>query len=144
MKTSMLALALALVAPAAYSQTVTAAQTAVHAHAKKTKAPKLDASAAGKIKVLRQEIKQERAQLSSKSKSLKTERAALLGQENAELAQVKAAPGKKAEKKQARLAVRRKYAALFKDAREKRVSERRVVREDIQAKRAMISKLRQS
>jgi hypothetical protein len=151
MKTSMLALALALVAPAAFSQTVTLpaqapaqAQAPKHKHAKVKKAPKLDPSAAVKIKTLRQEIKQERVSLSAKGKSLKAAHAALLEQENAELAKIKAGPGKKAEKKTARLAVRRKYAALFQDARSKRVSERRMTREDIQAKRAMITKLRQS
>ena len=140
MKTSMLALALTLVAPAAFSQTVTNAVTHTKAH----KAPKLDAELAAKIKTLRQEIKEERVSLSHKGKSLKAEHAALMQQENAELAKIKAGPGKKAEKKQARLAVRRKYAAQLKDAREKRVSERRMAREDIQSKRAMITKLRQS
>jgi capsule polysaccharide export protein KpsE/RkpR len=149
MKMSMLALALALVAPAAYSQTATNAVTPVtpvkhvRAHAK-AKAPKLDAELTAKIKTLRQEIKQERVSLSAKGKSLKAEHAELLQQENAELAKIKAGSGKKADKKQARLAVRRKYAALYQDARAKHASERRMAREDIQSKRAMITKLRQS
>ena len=61
-----------------------------------------------------------------------------------ELEKVKAAPGKKAERKAARQAVRQKYAKLLKDAHARRVSETRMLREDVKSKRDMISKLRQS
>jgi|GEM_PF-1973545 len=147
MKTSMLALALAFAAPAAFSQTVTATTPAapVQKHAvkhAKSKAPKLDPQTAAKIKNLRAEIKHERADMSAKSKAVKSEHAELVGQEKAELAKVQAGLGKKAEKKQARLAVRQKYAGLFKDAREKRRLERSFLRDDIKAKRQMIAKLR--
>jgi glucose/arabinose dehydrogenase len=150
MKTSMLALALALVAPAAFSQTVTSPvvapvqKHAVKRAAKHAKAPKIDPATAVKIKNLRAEIKRERAEMSAKSHALKSGHAELAGQETAELAKVKAGLGQKAEKKQERTAVLRKYAGLFKDAREKTRSERSFLREDIKAKRQMISKLRQA
>jgi hypothetical protein len=151
MKTSMLALALALVAPAAFSQTnvpapAPAKSAKVKSHAKKThaKAPALSLSAQGQIKVLRSEIKKERADFAAKRHTAKGERQALLAQERAELGKIATAPGKKSERKAARAAVRQKYVNLLKDARAQRVSEGRMLREDIKSKRGMILKLRQS
>lgn len=144
MKTSMLALALALVAPAAFSQ-ASAPTTQAPAHAKpRAKKPAPNPSAQGNIKVLRGEIKTEKGELSAKAKAAKSEHAALVGQERGELGKVKTVLGNKSEHKAARLAVRQKYARLFQDAHEKRKAERRMLREDIKAKRALISKLRQS
>jgi len=115
-----MALALMLVAPAVFGQT------------------------AAPVKTLRDEIKRDKGDLTAK---VKTERAAhqeLIGQEKAELAKVAKTEGTRAEKKAARLAVRKKYAQMMKDAREKGSYERKNLREDIQAKRGQIQKLRQS
>ncbi len=150
MKNTMLVLTFALAATAAMSQTVMStaaplapAKTHARAHAKSKKAA-LAPSAAEQIKVLRVEIKKERADFAAKGKALKAEHRQLAAQENAELAKVQAAPGKKVEKRQARLAVRNKYAALFKDAREKRRSQSAFLREDVKSKRGVISRLRRS
>lgn len=156
MKTTMLVLTFALAATAAMSQTVmnTAAPLApakaharahAHAHAKgKAKKAALSPSAAEQIKVLRAEIKKERADFAAKGQALKAERRQTTAQEKAELAQLQKAPGKKADKKQARLALRAKYAALLKDARQKRRSQSAFLREDVKSKRDVISRLRRS
>ncbi|NNN04297.1 MAG: hypothetical protein HKL90_00205 [Elusimicrobia bacterium] len=150
MKTTMLVLTFALAATAAMSQTVmntaaplAPAKTHAHVHAQAKKAA-LAPSAAEQIKVLRAEIKKERADFAAKGQALKAERRQTTAQEKAELAQLKKAPGKKADKKQARLALRAKYAALLKDARQKRRSQSAFLREDVKSKRDVISRLRRS
>jgi len=138
MKTSMLALALSLVAPAAFSQT---SLTVAHA---KAKVPALSLSAQGQIKILRAEIKREKGDLAAKRKAVKTERLALAGQKRAETDKVKTTTGTKAQKRQARAAVRQKYAELLKGLRDKRRSESRWMKGDIKSKQDMILKLRHS
>ena len=152
MKTTILVLTFALAATAAMSQTVmnTAAPLApakahahAHGHAKAKKAA-LSPSAAEQIKVLRVEIKKERADFAAKGQALKVEHRKTTAQEKAELAQLKKALGKKADKKQARLALRAKYAALLKDVHQKRRSQSAFLREDVKSKRDVISRLRRS
>lgn len=150
MKTTMLVLTFALAATAAMSQTVTNAAAPLapvkmhaHGHAQAKKAA-LAPSAAEQIKVLRAEIKKERADFAAKGQALKAERREMTARGKAELAQLQKAPGKKADKKNGRLALRAKYAALFKDAREKRRSESAFLRGDVKSKRGVISRLRRS
>ncbi len=147
MKMSMLALALALVAPAAHSQTQTNVPAAVKTHARthaKSRKHALSPSAEGQIKVLRAEVKRERADLSARSRAERASRKTLGEAERAELAKLKTAPGKRTEKTQARRALKAKYAALLQDGRRKSRSQAAFVREDIKSKRQMISKLRRS
>lgn len=117
----MTALALALLAPAAFGQANMPAE-----------------------KVLRGEIVRDKGDLSAKLKAERAQRKQLLVQEKAELAKIRESTGTRAEKKQARQAVRQKYAKLAADAHQKSAFERKNLREDMQAKRGQIKKLRQS
>ena len=135
----MTVLTLGLLAPMAFGQAGMAA-----AHMKKAKAAEGPNPAAAPVKILRDEIKRDKGDMTGKTKSARAERKQLLAQEKAELAQVAKSAGKRAEKKQARLAVRAKYAQLLKDARAKGAYERKNLREDISSKHVRIKKLRQS
>lgn len=75
-------------------------------------------------------------------KAARSERTVLLGQRKAELAKIKAGPGTRAEKKAARQAVHRKYAALIQEARTKRQAERSRLREDMKGRKNQILRLR--
>ena len=135
-------LALALLAPAAFGQT---AVPAVHAHMKKAKAAAAAPSAnAAPVKILRDEIKRDKTDLSAKVKAERAEHRQLLAQMKTELAALKGSTGTRAEKKQAHLGVRQKYAKLMADARGKNSYDRKQLREDIASKREQIKKLRQS
>jgi hypothetical protein len=133
-----MALALALVAPAAFGQTSMPA-----AHAKKAKAA-VENPTAAPVKILRDEIKRDKGSLTAKVKAERAERKQLLVQEKAELAKVAKSEGTRAEKKAARQAVRAKYAQLMKDARHKGSYEKKNLRDDITSKQGQIKKLRQS
>ena len=122
-KKCMTVLALALLAPAAFGQTGT------------TAAP---------VKILRDEIKRDKSDMIGKTKAARAEHKELLSQEKAELVQVGKSVGTRAEKKQARLAVRAKYAQLLKDERAKVSFQKKNLREDITSKQGQIKKLRQS
>ena len=133
-----MALALALVAPAAFGQTSmpeTRVKKAEAAIANPTAAP---------VKILRDEIKRDKGDLTAKVKAERAERKQLLAQEKAELAKVAKSEGTRAEKKAARQSVRSKYAQLMKDAHQKGSYEKKNLREDISAKQGQIKKLRQS
>ena len=134
----MAVLALGLVAPAAFGQPVAPA-----AHVKKAK-PAAFNPAAAPVKTLRDEIKRDKGDMNGKTKAERAGHKELLAQEKAELAQVGKTVGTRAEKKQARVAVRAKYAQMLKDARAKGAYERKNLREDISSKHAQIKKLRQS
>ena len=136
----MAVLALGLLAPAAFGQT----ETAVHAKKAKKPAAELNQSAAPEMKTLRQEIKRDKGDMTGKTKASRAEHKQLLAQEKAELAQVSKSVGTRAEKKQARLAVRAKYASLLKEAHAKVAYERKNLREDISSKQNQIKKLRPS
>ena len=135
----MAVLALALAAPAAFGQSVVPA-----VHAKKIKAVSAAKPAEGQMKVLRQEIKQDKSDMAAKTKAARAERRQLAVQLKAELAKVKGTTGTRADKAQARKALREKYARLMQDARSKAVFERRNLSEDITGKSGLIKKLRQS
>ncbi|MFI5346924.1 MAG: hypothetical protein ACHQ51_11175 [Elusimicrobiota bacterium] len=134
----MAVLALAFAAPMAFGQTVAAV------HSKKVKPVLAVSPAAGQMKVLRQEIKQDKQDLSAKKKAGHSERAQLAAQWQAELAKVKASEGNRAEKASARKALREKYTRLMKELRAKTVSTRKSLREDISSKSGLIKRLRQS
>jgi flagellar biosynthesis/type III secretory pathway protein FliH len=133
-----MALSLMLVAPAVFGQPV---MTAPHPKKKAEAAPNPNAAP---VKTLRDEIKRDKDDLTAKVKKERAERKELLVQEKAELAKAGKSEGTRAEKKAARLAVRQKYAQMFKDAHQKDSYERKNLREDIVSKRAQIQKLRQS
>lgn len=125
MKKTMMALTLALTAPAAFGAG--------------TSAP---VQARGQVQNLRSEVKRDEGDLSAKWKQARSERTVLLGQRKAELAKIKAGPGTRAEKKAARQAVHRKYAALIQEARTKRQAERSRLREDMKGRKNQILRLR--
>jgi hypothetical protein len=127
-KKLMSVLALALLAPAAFGQSGTAA-------APTTEAP---------VKILRDEIKRDKADMVGKTKAARAEHKQLLAQEKVELVQAAKSSGTRAEKKQARVAVRAKYAQLLKDERAKVSFQKKNLREDITSKQGQIKKLRQS
>ena len=137
-KKCMAVLALALLAPAAFGQADMAARV------KKTKAATEPNPTAAPVKTLRDEIKRDKSDMTGKTNAARAEHKQLFAQEKAELAQVAKSVGTRAEKKQARLTVRSKYAQLLKDARAKGAYERKNLREDIASKREQIKKLRQS
>lgn len=124
----MAVLALGLLAPAAYSQKIASAPV----------------PAAGQMKVLREEIKRDKADLTAKVKAGRAERAQLMAQQKAEAAKLKVSTGTRAEKTHARQALRVKYAGLMKDARVRNLFERRHLRDDITSKSGLIKRLRQS
>ncbi|MFI5362022.1 MAG: hypothetical protein ACHQ49_08650 [Elusimicrobiota bacterium] len=134
----MAVLALGLLAPAAFGQTDAAA-----AHAKKAKAA-VPNPAAAPVKTLQGEIKRDKGDMKGATKTERAEHKQLLVQEKAELAAVSKTTGTRAEKKQARLAVRTKYAQMLKEQRAKFAAERKNLSEDISSKRGQIKKLRQS
>lgn len=119
-------LALALIAPAAFGQ---AAKTA---------------PSAGQVKILRDEIKRDKADLSAKWKAARAERVRLAAELKAETAKLKAVKGPRAERTAALKALRAKYAGLMKEARAKCARERRALREDMASKGALVKRLRQS
>ena len=123
MKSTMMALALALTASAAFGAGE-------------------PAPAAGQIQALRAEVKRDEGALSAGWKAARAERGVLLGQQKAELAKIKAGPGTRAEKKAARQAVRRKFALLIKEARVKRQAERSSLRMAMKSKKNQILRLR--
>ena len=125
MKKWMAVLALGLIVPATFGQTVM----------NQTVAP---------VKTLRDEIKRDKGDMTGKTKTARAEHKQLLALEKAELVQVTNSTGTRAEKKQARLAVRAKYVQLLKDARAKDAYQKKNLREDISSKREQIKKLRQS
>ena len=139
MKKWMAVLALGLVAPAAFGQASMAA-----AHVKKAKVAAGLNPTAAPVKTLREEIKRDKGDMTGKTKAARAEHKQLLAQEKAELVQVTKSVGTRVEKKQARLAVRSKYAQLLKDTHSKGAYERKNLREDISSKRVQIKKLRQS
>ena len=122
-KKLMAVMALGLLAPAVFGQT------------NQTAAP---------VNTLRQEIKRDKGDMTSKTKTFRVERKELLAQEKAELAQVAKSTGTRAEKKQARQTVRAKYARMIKEAHAKVAYERKNLREDMTSKHGQIKKLRQS
>ncbi len=126
-KKTMAFLALALLAPAAFAQTV------------KSAAPN-----AGQVAVLRGEIKRDKADLAAKRKARHEAAVQLDAQMRSELAKIKAGTGTRAEKSAARKAVKAKYAGLRKDLRSKSSFESRGLREDIAGKKALILKMRRS
>ncbi len=95
------------------------------------------------IQTLRSEVKRDESDLAAKWKASGPERKALLQQQSAELAKIRAGEGTRGDKKAARQAVRRKYARLFKETREKRRAERRRLREDTKSKKNQILRLRE-
>lgn len=121
----MAVLALGLLAPAAFGQTAM------------NRAP-------APVNVLRQEIKSDKGGMTGATKAFRSERQELLAQEKAELVKVGKTSGTRSQKKQARQAVRAKYASLLKEAHAKSADERKSLLEDITSKRAQIKKLRQS
>ena len=122
----MAVLALTLVAPAAFGQTA------------------VTAPSAGQVKILREEIKRDKTDLTAKWKSARAVREQLTAQMKAEAAKLKTAEGTRAEKAAARKALRLKYANLMKEARAKNARERRALREDMASKSALVKRLRQS
>jgi hypothetical protein len=138
-KKRMAVLALVLAAPAVFGQTVVPA-----VHAQKVKPAAAAKPAAGQMKELRQEIKQDKSDMAAKTKASRAERRELVVQLKAELAKVRGTVGTRAEKAQARKALREKYARLMQDARSKAVFQRRNLNEDITGKSGLIKKLRQS
>ena len=122
----MAVLALGLLAPAAFGKTA------------------MNPAAAAPVQTLRSEIKRDKGDMTGKTKAFRAERKELLAQEKAELVKVGETTGTRAEKKQARQAVRAKYAQLVKDARAKLGYQRKNLREDISSKQGQIKKLRQS
>lgn len=127
MKKTMMALSLALTAPAAFGAAVSA-----------------PAPARGQVQMLRSEVKRDEGELSAKWKQTRSERAVLLDQRKAELAKIKSGPGTRGEKKTARQAVHKKYAALLKEARAKRQSERSRLREEMKSRKNQILRLRET
>jgi len=127
----MAVLALALAAPAAFGATVKPVPAAARPEA-------------GQVKVLRGEIKSDKQDLAAKVKAARAERAQLAAQMKAEIAKLKGSEGTRAEKAQARKALREKYSRLMKDLRAKSVSARKSLHEDITSKSGLIKKLRQS
>ena len=127
MKKTMMALTLALTAPAAFGAG--------------TSAP---VPVRGQVQNLRAEVKRDEGDLSAKWKAAHSERGVLLDRQKAELVGIKAGAGTRAEKKVARQAIRRKYAVLLKEARAKRQSERRRLREDMKGKKNQILRLRET
>lgn len=119
-------LALALAAPAAFGQTA------------KTGAEP------GQVKILREEIRRDKADLSAKWKAARAERAQLAAQMKAEAVKLKSVEGTRAEKAAARRALRAKYARLAKEARERSALQRKRLREDMASKGALVKRLRQS
>ena len=136
MTKKLMALALALVAPAAFGTTSMPA-----AHVKKAA---VENPTAAPVKILRDEIKRDKTDLTAKVKAERAERRQLLVQEKAELAKVAESLGTRAEKKAARQAVRSKYAQLMKDAHHKGSYQKKNLRDDISSKQGQIKKLRQS
>ncbi|OGR96655.1 MAG: hypothetical protein A2V88_02065 [Elusimicrobia bacterium RBG_16_66_12] len=121
MKKTMMTLTLALAAPAAFGA---------------------GAAAPAQVQNLRSEVKRDEGDLSAKWKTARSERGVLLGRRKSELAKIKTGPGTRAEKKTARQAVHRKYAALLKEARAKIQAERSRRREEMKGKRNQILRLR--
>ncbi|HAZ07673.1 MAG TPA: hypothetical protein DCZ01_03915 [Elusimicrobia bacterium] len=126
MRKMMMVVTLALAAPAAFGAE-TAAQKPV-----------------AQIQTLRSEVKRDEADLTAKWKAAGPERKALRQQQGAELAKIRAGEGTRGDKKAACQAVRRKYAQLFKETREKRRIERRRLREDAKSKKNQILRLRET
>lgn len=137
------ALALALIAPAAFGQTG-AAKVVTAKPAKSAKAPKLSDQDAATVKMLRQEIKRDHDDLGAKTKKIRSTEKQLQVQEKAELAKLHDATGTRAEKSAARKAVRAKYQTMRRDEGRKAAFERKNLREDIVLKKNQIKKLRQS
>jgi hypothetical protein len=123
--------ALVLLAPAAFAGTAKVVPVKGGAHD-------------GQVKILRQEIKRDKDDLSAKWKAGRAQTRELNGRMKAELAKVKETKGTRAEKAAARKAVREKYAGLLKEARARSASARRGLREDMAAKSALIKSLRRS
>lgn len=96
------------------------------------------------IQTLRSEVKRDEADLAAKWKAAGSERKALRQQRSAELAKIRAGEGTRGDKKAASQAVRRKYAQLFKETREKRRAERRRLRDDAKSKKNQILRLRET
>ncbi|MFI5348196.1 MAG: hypothetical protein ACHQ2Z_01520 [Elusimicrobiota bacterium] len=134
----MAVLALGILAPAAFGQADMPAP-----RTKKSKPAGVSQSAAP-VKTLRSEIKRDKGDMAGKTKAGRAEHKQLLAQEKAELAKVGQSIGTRAEKKQARQAVRAKYAQLIKEERAKFAYERKNLSEDITSKHHQIKKLRQS
>ena len=126
----MAVLALTFAAPMAFGQKVQKVHTV--------------APAAGQMKVLREEIKRDKQDLTEKKKTVHSERAQLAAQWQAELAKVKASEGTRSEKSAARKALREKYTRLMKELRSKTAAARKSLHEDITSKSGLIKKLRQS
>ena len=143
MKMTMI-LALALMAPAAFGQTATTAAVRVKKAKKATVVAAAPNQAVASTKILRDEIKRDKGDLSAKVKAERAVHLQLLAQEKAELAQLKGTQGTRAEKKQAHLALRQKYAKMMSEARGQNAFERKNLRQDISSKREQIKKLRQS
>lgn len=136
----MTALALALLAPAAFGQTVLPA-----IRPKKEKPVPMSQTAAGvQIKALREAIKRDKNELSAKRKAEKTAKRGLLEQEKTDAAKARGAAGTRAEKKKAGHALRAKYESMMKDERSKRDFARKELRDDIRMKSDQIKRLRQS
>jgi hypothetical protein len=133
-----MALALALVAPAAFGQ------TSMPAARVKKAVEAVGAPNAAPVKILRDEIKRDKDDLTAKVKAERAERKELLAQEKAELVKIGKSEGTRAEKKAARQALRAKYAQLMKDVHQKGSYQKKNLREDIASKQAQIKKLRQS
>jgi hypothetical protein len=125
MKKMMMALILALTAPAAFGAGASAPEPA-----------------RGQVQNLRAEVKRDEGDLSAKWKAAHSERGVLLERRKSELAKIKAGAGTRAEKKAARQAVRRKFTLLLKEARSKRQAERSRLREDMKGKKNQILRLR--
>jgi hypothetical protein len=109
-----------------------------------TAAPKETPQTVGSLKLLRSEIKRDEGDIAAKVKTERGERKQLLDQEKTEIAKIRQASGNRSEKKQARAAVRAKYARLLQDARQKSLFERKQLRDDMASKGAQIKKLRSS
>ncbi len=124
----MAVLALGLLAPAAFGQ-------AVMTKTEQTAAP---------VQTLRSEIKRDKGDRTGKTKAQRAEHKQLVAQEKAELVKIGQSVGTRAEKKQARMAVRAKYAQLLKEERAKFAYEKKNLSEDITSKHHQIKKLRQS
>ncbi|MDE2510712.1 MAG: hypothetical protein KGL74_06285 [Elusimicrobia bacterium] len=126
----MAVLALAFAAPAAFGQTA--------------KSVPADGAAAGQVKILRSEVRRDKLDLSAKVKAVRSARAQLAAQWQAERAKLKGAPGTRAQKAAARKALREKYARLMKELREHNAAARKSLREDMTSKSGLIKRLRQS
>ncbi|MDE2489925.1 MAG: hypothetical protein KGM24_03710 [Elusimicrobia bacterium] len=140
MKKWTMALALALVAPAAFSQ-AGAAKTAKAAKAEPSAA---DQAQAAVMKGLRDAVRRDKRDLSAGFRAERTARRALAAKMTSELAAIRAAKGGRAEKTKQRRAVRGKYAALMKAAREQWLGRRRALRADLASKRGQILRLRRA